>query len=59
VPESKIQENLHYMRRPPTERITSDVAKEICLREGVKAMLTASIASLGSHYVISVAAVNA
>jgi serine/threonine protein kinase/tetratricopeptide (TPR) repeat protein len=59
VPESKIQENLRYMQRPPTERITSDVAKEICLREGVKAMLTASITSLGSHYVISVAAVNA
>jgi tetratricopeptide (TPR) repeat protein len=59
VPESKIQENLRYMGRPPGERITSDVAKEICLREGVKAMLTGSIASLGSHYVISVGAVNA
>jgi tetratricopeptide (TPR) repeat protein len=35
------------------------VAKEICLREGVKAMLTGSIASLGSHYVITVGAVNA
>jgi eukaryotic-like serine/threonine-protein kinase len=47
------------MGRPSGERITSDVAKEICLREGVKAMLTGSIASLGSHYVITVGAVNA
>src|SRR5437016_3636578 len=54
VPQSRIQEALHYMGRPSGERITSDVAKEICLREGVKAMLTGSIASLGSHYVITV-----
>ena len=59
VAESKIQQNLRYMGRPPDERITIDVAKEICLREGVKAMLTGSIASLGSHYVLSVGAVNA
>jgi serine/threonine protein kinase/Tfp pilus assembly protein PilF len=59
LPESKIQEGLQYMGRPANERITGDVAKEICLREGVKAMLTGSIANLGSHYVISVAAINA
>ncbi len=59
VPESRIQEALRYMGRPSGERMTSDVAKEICLREGVKAMLTGSIASLGSHYVITVGAVNA
>jgi serine/threonine protein kinase/tetratricopeptide (TPR) repeat protein len=59
VPESRIQEALRYMGRRPDERITSDVAREICLREGVKAMLTGSIASLGSHYVVTVGAVNA
>jgi serine/threonine protein kinase/Tfp pilus assembly protein PilF len=59
VPESRIQEALRYMGRRPDERITSDVAREICLREGVKAMLTGSIASLGSHYVITIGAVNA
>src|SRR6266478_1288909 len=59
VPESRIQEALRYMGRRPDERITGDVAREICLREGVKAMLTGSIASLGSHYVITVGAVNA
>jgi tetratricopeptide (TPR) repeat protein len=59
VPESKIQQGLRYMGRPADERITSDVAKEICLREGVKAMLTGSIASLGSHFVINIGAVNA
>jgi serine/threonine protein kinase len=58
VPESKIQENLRYMGRRSDQRITSDVAREICLREGVKAMLTGSISSLGTHYVITLGAVN-
>jgi eukaryotic-like serine/threonine-protein kinase len=59
LPESRIREELHFMGRPPDERVTNDVAREICLREGVKAMLTGSISSLGSHYVIDLNAVDA
>ncbi len=59
VPQSQIQKALRFMGRPPDERITRDVAREICLRENVKAMLTASISSLGSHYVVMLEAVNA
>jgi eukaryotic-like serine/threonine-protein kinase len=58
-PESRLQQALRYMGRPADERVTKDVAREICLREGVKAMLTGSISSLGSHYVITLEAVNA
>ncbi len=58
-PESRIQEALKFMGRPAGERVTKDVAHEICLREGVKAMLIGSISSLGSHYVITLDAVNA
>jgi tetratricopeptide (TPR) repeat protein len=47
------------MGHSPDERITTDVAREICQREAIKAMLTGSIASLGSHYVITLNAVNA
>ncbi len=59
LPESRIREALRFMGRPEDQRITSDVAREICVRENAKAMLTGSIAPLGSHYVISLAAVNA
>jgi serine/threonine protein kinase/tetratricopeptide (TPR) repeat protein len=59
LPESRIREALRFMGRTPEERITNDVAREICLREGAKAMLTGSIGSLGTHYVITVSAVNA
>ena len=47
LPQSRIQEALRFMGRSPDERVTSDVAREICLREGVKAMLTGSISSSG------------
>ncbi len=58
-PESRIQQALKFMGRSAEERVTRDVAHEICLRESVKAMLTGSISSLGSHYVITLEAVNA
>jgi serine/threonine protein kinase/Tfp pilus assembly protein PilF len=58
VPESRIQQALQYMGRAPNERITSEVGREICQRESVKAMMTGSIASLGSHYVVQLKAVN-
>jgi serine/threonine protein kinase/tetratricopeptide (TPR) repeat protein len=59
LPQSRIQEALRFMGRPADERVTGDVAREICLRDGVTAMLTGSISSLGSHYVIDLNAINA
>ena len=59
LPESRVREALGFMGRSPDERVSNDVAREICLRAGVKAMLTGSISSLGSHYVITLTAVNA
>lgn len=57
--EERVRETLRFMGRPPDERLTKDVAREICERQGLKAMLIGSIASLGSHYVITLEAVNA
>jgi len=59
LPQSRIQAALRLMGRSPDERLTSDVAREICVRDGVKAMLAGSISALGSHYVIDLNAVNA
>jgi serine/threonine protein kinase/tetratricopeptide (TPR) repeat protein len=59
LPESRIRAALKFMGRSGDERLTRDVAREICIRENVKAMLTGSISSLGSHYVITLEAVNA
>jgi tetratricopeptide (TPR) repeat protein/predicted Ser/Thr protein kinase len=59
LPDSRIRAALKFMGRPGDERLTRDVAREVCLRENVKAMLRGSISSLGSHYVITLEAVNA
>ena len=59
LPESRIQQALKFMGRSADERVSKDVAREICQREGIKAMLTGSISSLGMHYVIALEAVNA
>jgi len=58
VPDSKIRDALRLMGRSGDERITNDVAREICQRQGIKALLTGSIAGLGNHYVITLAALN-
>ena len=59
MPESRIRKALGFMGKQPNERITDDVAREIGQREGAKAVLTGSISSLGSSYVINLGALNA
>jgi DNA-binding winged helix-turn-helix (wHTH) protein/tetratricopeptide (TPR) repeat protein len=58
-PEERVRATLRYMGRPPDERVTRDLAREIAQRQGVKALLAGSISSLGRHYVINLEAVNA
>ncbi|MBI4472103.1 MAG: protein kinase, partial [Acidobacteria bacterium] len=58
VPDQRIQEALRFMNRPPDERVTESIGREICIREGIKALLAGSISSLGSNYVITIKAVN-
>jgi eukaryotic-like serine/threonine-protein kinase len=57
--EDRVRESLKFMGRSPDERVTRDVGREICQRQGLKAMLVGSIASLGNHYVITLEAINA
>ncbi len=58
VSERKINETLKLMGRPAGDRLTPEVTREVCQRIGSKAMLTGSIASLGSQYVIGLKALN-
>src|SRR5207248_8441900 len=58
-PEQRVRQTLQFMGRAPDERITSDVGREICQRDGIKAMLNGSIANIGSQYVITLEALNA
>jgi len=53
----KVSETLQMMGRPANERITADVGREICLRTGSKAVLSGTISSLGSHFLLDLTAV--
>jgi tetratricopeptide (TPR) repeat protein len=58
VSERRVNETLKLMGRPTGDRLTPEVTHEVCLRTGSTAMLTGSIAGLGSQYVIGLKAVN-
>jgi len=59
VPEQNIHQTLKLMGKPADTRVTLEIAREICQRQGVKALVHGSIASLGSAYVLTVEAINA
>ncbi|MFZ0801161.1 MAG: serine/threonine-protein kinase, partial [Terriglobales bacterium] len=48
--DSKAGETLKLMGRAPSERVTAEVATELCLRTGSKAVVSGSITNLGSQY---------
>ena len=58
ISQSKVNQTLKMMGRPAGERLTPEVAREVCQRTGGKAMLTGSIAALGSQYVVGLKAVS-
>jgi serine/threonine protein kinase/tetratricopeptide (TPR) repeat protein len=56
--EDKIRQTLREMTRSPNERLTQDLAREVCQRAGSKAYLAGSIVTLGTQYVIGLEALN-
>src|SRR5271157_3237189 len=58
VSERRVNEILKLMGRSAGDRWTPEVTREVCQRTSSKAMLTGSIAGLGSQYVIGLKAVN-
>ena len=57
VSDRKIEETLRLMGQP-AQRITPELAREVCIRTGSKATVLGSISSLGSQYVIGLNAVG-
>jgi len=58
VPDQTIRTALQFMGRSKDERVTGNVAREVCEREHIKAMMSGSIATLGSQYVVALDATN-
>ena len=58
ISDQQIQQTLQMMDQKPDAKLTPEIARELCQRAGSRAMLTGSIASLGSQYVLGLKAVN-
>jgi eukaryotic-like serine/threonine-protein kinase len=58
LPDERANRTLTMMGRPAGERLTPEVAREVCVRTASKALLAGSISRLGSHYVIGLKAMT-
>jgi len=58
VPDQKISEALKLMSRNPGQRLTGEMARELCQRVSGNALLQGSIANLGSEYVVVLRVTN-
>src|SRR4030095_13371631 len=56
--DARVRQTLRLMGRSPHERVTAEIGREIGHGQALKAFITGSIASLGSHYVLTLQAIN-
>jgi eukaryotic-like serine/threonine-protein kinase len=56
ISEDQVRRTLQLMGRPADARLTAELAREICERNGAAAVLVGSIRSLGSAYVLGLSA---
>jgi serine/threonine protein kinase/Flp pilus assembly protein TadD len=54
--EDNIAKQLRFMGRPVEAPFPAGVAREVCQREGSRALLVGSISSIGAHYAITLSA---
>jgi eukaryotic-like serine/threonine-protein kinase len=58
ISQQHLRQSLQYLGRKQDETITPQIAREIGEREGIKAILTGSIATLGKAFVLTLDAQN-
>jgi tetratricopeptide (TPR) repeat protein len=57
-PDVQVRRALQLMGRSPNDRVSAGIAREICQREGVKALVAGWITPLGGHYALALEAVD-
>lgn len=55
--DQRVRETLKLMTRSSEEPITPEIGREICVRQGLKALIHGEIAPLGNHYVLTLEAI--
>ena len=57
-PDKQARKTLELMKRKQDERITRELAREICLRQGLKAYVVGTIVDFGTKYALTLEAFN-
>jgi class 3 adenylate cyclase/predicted negative regulator of RcsB-dependent stress response len=58
ISQQHLRQSMQYLGRKPDDKITPALAREIGVREGVKAVLDGSVVKFGSGYVVTLTAQN-
>ena len=58
VSDRRLRETLQLMGRPTEEPVVGPTAREVCLRQGTRAVVSGSIAALGSSYLLTLNATD-
>ena len=58
VSQQHLAQSVKYLGKPEGTTVTPEIAREIGVREGVKAIITGTIANLGKQYVVTLTAQN-
>ncbi len=56
VSQQHLRQSLQYLGKPPDTKITPEIAREIGIREGIKAIINGSITRLGNQYIVTLQA---
>jgi serine/threonine protein kinase/tetratricopeptide (TPR) repeat protein len=54
----RVSSTLKMMNRPADDRLSHDVAREVCMRTNSKALLEGTISGVGTHYMIGLKALD-
>jgi eukaryotic-like serine/threonine-protein kinase len=58
ISDQRMRQTLQLMGKPANEKLTPELARDVCQRLGSKAYLKGTISNLGSQYVIGLSAIN-
>jgi eukaryotic-like serine/threonine-protein kinase len=58
VSDTAMQQTLEFMEQPPNARLTPELARQVCQRDGSRAALDGTITGIGNQYALTLDAVN-
>jgi tetratricopeptide (TPR) repeat protein len=58
LPEQRVEDTLALMTRPRDARLTPDLADEVCARNNGQAVVSGSVAAMGSKYLLTLTATD-